>query len=74
MIHCNQHFTLVSTLFAALLSLGCSRESVQRTSYETLESIRVQQCMDRLDAECPTGRTSYEDYQSKREQLQAQDQ
>ncbi len=68
-----QQSTLIVSLFVVLLSLGCSREGLQRTSYETLESVRIQQCMDRLDADCPTDRTSYEDFQSKREQLQDQD-
>ncbi len=64
------HITsLAFSLIVLTLSVGCSWDSIQRTGYETAESIRLQQCMDRLDEDCPTSRTRYDDYQSEREKL-----
>ena len=54
------------------VSTGCSWDSVKQTSYEGLESIRRQQCLDNPDGECPAERTRYQDYQDERERLQAE--
>ncbi len=54
-------------LIAALLS-ACSWESARRTGYETVESMRIQQCLDRRDdADCPTQRQRYESYQAQQQ-------
>ena len=66
-------FRLLCSFPAIFLSAGCSWDSMQRTGYETVESMRLNQCLDRPDADCPTDRTRYEDYQSERDQLQDQD-
>ena len=55
---------------SALLLVGCSWETVQRTSYETIESLRQQQCMDRPSDACEGGRTSYDEYQLQRRQIE----
>lgn len=60
-------------LIAAALTTGCSWDSLQRTSYETLESMRQQQCLDQPDEGCPADRTSYDEYQSERDRLQEQE-
>ena len=65
--------SLVFAVTAVTLSTGCSWDSVQHTSYETVESMRRQQCMDRPNADCPFSRTSYDDYQSERERLEEQE-
>jgi hypothetical protein len=57
----------------ALLTAGCQWENVQRSGYETMESVRLQQCLDELDSQCSMERTRYEDYQSERQRLQEQE-
>lgn len=52
-----------------LLLQGCSWESAQRTTYESVESMRVQQCLDHPDdADCTTLRQRYEAYEAERKQ------
>ena len=52
-------------LIAAALS-GCSWESAKRTGYETLESMRIQQCLDRRDdPDCPTERQRYPNHETE---------
>lgn len=46
---------------------GCSSESAKRTSFETLQNVREQQCSKDLTNNCPP-RESYEDYQRKRKE------
>ena len=55
---------LIVVLFA--LIQGCSGDAVKRTSYETLQNLREQQCDKDLSGRCPA-RESYDDYQRKRE-------
>lgn len=56
-----------------ILLQACSWENVQRTGYETVESMRIQQCMDRPDRDCPEQRIRYDEYQSERECLLEQE-
>ncbi len=60
-------------VLSLILLQACSWESAQRTSYETVESMRIQQCMDQLDQNCSEERIRYDDYQSKRERLLEQE-
>lgn len=46
---------------------GCSADAVTRTSYETLQNLREQQCDKDLSGRCPS-RESYDDYQRKRQE------
>ena len=62
----------VALLGMTLLS-GCSWESVQRTGYESIESMRQKQCLDRLEDDCSLDRTRYDDYQTQRQLLQEQE-
>ena len=52
-----------------ILLAGCSREVVQRTTYETLRNIEQQQCLDAGTSPCPP-REGYDAYQRRREELQ----
>ena len=63
-------FTFI--LLTGLLSLlhGCSNETVKRTSFETLQNLREQQCEKDLSGNCPA-REHYSDYQRKRREAQA---
>lgn len=49
--------------FLALVQ-GCTSESVKRTSFETLQNIREEQCAKDLSGKCPP-RETYDEYQSK---------
>lgn len=69
MNHLTQAFRLTFSLLTLTLSEGCSWDTVQRTGYETVESMRQQHCLDKPDADCPAGRIRYDDYQSERQQL-----
>ena len=58
---------VTSLLLLALLLSACSSEFARRSGYETLESLRIQQCLDRRDdPDCPTERQSYEQYETQR--------
>ncbi len=58
---------LIALLLPALLLGACSGESARRTGYETVESMRIRQCLDRRDdPDCPTERQPYERYESQR--------
>jgi hypothetical protein len=47
---------------------ACSWGAAKRTGYETVESMRVQQCLDRRDdPDCPTERQRYESYESQQQ-------
>lgn len=60
---------IVPLLLPLLLLAGCSMDSAKRTTYETMESLRIQQCLDRPDdPDCSTDRQRYEDYESNRKQ------
>lgn len=48
-----------------VIAQGCSSESVKRTSFETLQNVREQQCSKDLTSNCPP-RESFNDYQRKR--------
>ena len=50
------------------LTAACSSETVKRTTYETLENVRMNQCDKELSADCQN-RQSYEEYQRKRSEL-----
>ena len=61
-------------LFAGLILLlqGCAGESFKRTSFETLQNIREQQCDKDLTGKCPP-REGYGDYQRKRKEAHDSD-
>jgi len=58
------------TVLVVVLLAGCSRYDIRSTGYETLESMRLQQCMDKIDSDCSMDRIRYDDYQAERERLQ----
>jgi hypothetical protein len=54
-------------MLLALLS-ACSWNSAKHTAFETVESIRIQQCLDhRDDPDCSTERKRYESYDAERQ-------
>lgn len=55
----------IVTALVLLLDAGCSHEAAKRTSFETLQNLRDQQCHHDLSGNCPP-RESYEDYRRKR--------
>jgi hypothetical protein len=58
-----QRLMICSILLAGCLA-GCSKH----IAYETVESMRVQQCLERRDdPDCPTERQRYEDYDAQRQ-------
>ena len=48
---------------------GCSAETVKRTTYETLQNIREQECSRTPSVDCEK-RDSLEVYEERREQVQ----
>ncbi len=62
-------YPIVSLTLLAMLLSACSWESARRTTYETVESMRIQQCLDRRDdPDCPTERQRYESYDAQHPQ------
>lgn len=60
--------TLLIVIFSVVQA--CTSESLKRTTYETMENVRQQQCDKDLSSECPK-RQSYEDYQRDKEKLES---
>jgi hypothetical protein len=66
----NNFGCLLSAL--VLSAAGCSAQSLQRSSYETLQNIEQQRCEEDLSSECPR-RESFDVYQRERRELQQGD-
>ena len=62
----------IVTTLVLLLGAGCSHQAAKRTSFETLQNLRDQQCSHDLSGNCPP-RESYDDYTRKRHELLDQD-
>ena len=61
---------LIKTMAGVLLILaGCSADTVKRTTYETLQNIRQQECSRTPSVDCEK-RDSLEVYEDKRQQVQ----
>ena len=61
--------TFAPLLLALLPVAGCSLQSAKRTTYETVESLRIQQCLDRPDdPDCSTDRQRFDAYEAERKQ------
>ena len=52
----------------AVLCSACSVASAKKTTYETLQNVRDQQCQKETTVDCPP-RESYDEYQRNRAQL-----
>lgn len=48
-----------------LIGCGCSTETVQRGTYDTMQNVQQEQCRDPRIMECPP-RQRYEEYQRQR--------
>lgn len=58
---------LTALILIGLAAGACSRDVVQRTTYETLQNIGEQQCEKDLSSQCPE-RESFDQYQRSRQQ------
>jgi len=61
-------FGCVLGMVTAVLFAGCSTGSAKRTTYETLQNIRQQECLKTPSADCEK-REYYDDYERKRKAL-----
>jgi len=61
---------LIRVLFLAIIALvaGCSSDTAKRTTYETLQNVRQQECMKNMSPDCEK-REYYDDYERKRKEL-----
>jgi hypothetical protein len=57
--------TALLLLGSLLISPGCASNSIERTLYETAQSIRVQECAKDRSSQCEE-RQSYDAYQRER--------
>lgn len=57
-------YLIVSAVFLS----GCSGDMAKRTTYETLENIRINNCQAGLSANC-SGREGYDEYTRKRNEV-----
>ena len=62
-------YGLPSYMTLILITTGCSWDDLQRTGYQTVESVRLQQCLDKPDQACPAERIPYQDFQAERDRL-----
>lgn len=62
----------VLLMVLSLIMAGCSKELLQRTSYETLQNIEQQRCHKDFSSECAP-HESYAAYRRKRQVLQQPD-
>ena len=60
---------IILLLTAVHANLGCSVEVLKRTSYETLQNVKQQQCQESPSVECPD-RETYNEYQKDINQLE----
>jgi len=49
---------------------ACSKESLKRTGYKTLQNVQEHKCQKYPGAECPESE-SYEDYERQRRELES---
>jgi hypothetical protein len=57
---------MVGLILSLALLPASSVQNAKRSAYETLESLRIQQCLERLDdPDCPTKRERYDRYEAK---------
>ena len=65
----NARFSFVAFVGAVML-VGCSGNSIQRTAYEAVQEVGQQDCRRDPYANCPK-RESYGDYQRQRKALES---
>ena len=65
--HDTKYVHVIVVLGAAVLLAACSTESAQRTTFETLQNLRQQECAKNHDADCQK-RENYDEYQRQRRQ------
>ncbi len=61
-----KNLNVILGVLIALLCTGCSSETVKRTTYETLQNVKEQNCRQDPSIDCEK-RETYDDYQRQRE-------
>ena len=61
-------FVLLITIIVMTIP-ACSKESLNRTGYKTLQNVEEQKCQENPGSECPE-QESYDDYQRKKQELE----
>ena len=64
MSHIMRIHSFIAFVIIVSVTTSCSKDSLKRTSYETLKNIHEQQCQKDLSSDCPE-RESYDAYQRK---------
>ena len=59
-------------LGTALFIAACSTETAKRTTFETLQNLRQQECQKNGDADCQK-RESYDEYQRQKQEAKPQE-
>jgi len=62
-----KHVAGIIGLGAALFVPACSTETAKRTTFETLQNLRQQECRNNGDADCQK-RESYDEYQHMKQE------
>jgi len=62
-------FWILTGLFYLCMIAGCSSETAKRTTYETLQNIREQECMKNPSSDCGR-RDTYDQYQKQRKEVE----
>lgn len=57
-------------LIIIVMAGGCSADAAKRTTYETLQNVREQECRKNPSLDCEK-REHYEDYRRKRDSLES---
>ena len=61
-------FLVLSLLAIIAVAQGCSRDSLKRVTFDSMQNYSRQECLKNPDAECPE-REGYDDYQRKRDEV-----
>ena len=56
---------ILATATISLLYQGCTTDGVKRGTYETMQNMQEQRCIENRSSDCPA-RESYDVYQQKR--------
>lgn len=59
---------IIFPVLLLIITTGCSSEMAKRTTYETLENVRINECQSVPSSDCPE-RESYDSYTRKRNEV-----
>jgi len=63
-----KNLNFILAVLIMLLCAGCSSDAVKRTTYETLQNVKEQNCRQDPSVDCEK-RETFDDYQRQREGL-----